>query len=179
MRNNRVDQGVLMGNSLGGHIAVLLAVKKPEKAIGLVLTGSSGLFEREIGRFQGARPTDEWIYEKCCEVFFDSRHVTTEIVEMVTDIIFDRSKLRKLIQLAKSAKRDNIAETLEQITCPTLLIWGKQDELTPPEVALEFLDRIPNSELVWLNNCGHAPMMEHPEEFGLAVSRWWENQGFA
>jgi len=168
---------VLMGNSLGGHIAALLAVQIPARVKGLVLTASSGLFERDVGRIQGARPTQAWIYEKCCEVFYDRSHVTREIVDNVTDIIFDRRKLHKLIQLAKSAKRDNIALTLERIPCPTLLIWGKQDELTPPHVAREFHDRIPNSELVWLNECGHAPMMEQPEKFGCAVSRWWDDQG--
>jgi 2-hydroxy-6-oxonona-2,4-dienedioate hydrolase len=171
-------RAVLMGNSLGGHIAALLAFKNPKYVRGLVLTASSGLFERGIGRIQGARPKQEWIYDKCCEVFYDNRHVTPKIIGSVTDIIFNRQKLRKLIQIAKSAKRSNIAKTLEQITCPTLLIWGKQDQLTPPDVAREFHARIPRSELVWLDECGHAPMMEHPETFGRAVTRWWEINNF-
>jgi pimeloyl-ACP methyl ester carboxylesterase len=76
-----------------------------------------------------------------------------------------QTKELRLIQLAKSAKRDIIALLLEQISCPALRIWGKEDKRTPLEVAKEFHERIPNSELVWLDKCGHAPMMECPEEF--------------
>ena len=171
------DQFVLLGNSLGGHIACLLAVKLPKRAVGLVLTGSSGLLERGFSRIPGVHPKREWIAEKCREVFYDDCHATEEIVQSVWDIINDRHKVRILVQHARSAKRDNIARTLEQIACPTLLIWGKQDQITPPEVAREFQDKIPNSELFWLDKCGHAPMIEHPEEFGRTVSRWWKNQG--
>jgi 2-hydroxy-6-oxonona-2,4-dienedioate hydrolase len=169
------DHVLLMGNSLGGHIAALLAVNITEKVRGLILTGSSGLFERGFTKIPGTRPHREWIYEKCCEVFFDSCHVTDTLIQDVQEVIYNRRKARILIQLAKSAKRDNIAEKLTQITCPTLLIWGKQDQITHREVALEFQRSISNSALVFLDNCGHVPMMEHPAEFGHEVARWWAN----
>jgi len=173
------DHVVLMGNSLGGHIAALLAFKNPRNVQGLILTGSSGLFERGFSRIPGVHPRKEWIAEKCREVFYDDCHATEEVVEGVWNIINERSKLRILIQLAKSAKRDNIADILQYITCPTLLIWGKQDQITPPEVARQFQRLIPKSELVWLDKCAHAPMMECPEEFGRVLSRWWKNLGLS
>ena len=175
---NYVDQMgfhrmVLMGNSLGGHIAVLLALRIPKRVCGLVLTGSSGLFERSFSRIPGTQPSREWVYAKCCEVFYSRNHVSDMLVDSVMDVILSRHKLRILIQLAKSAKRDNIRERLKQITCPTLLIWGRQDRVTEREVAEEFHRNIVDSVLVWLDKCGHAPMIEHAAEFGHNVKRWW------
>ena len=166
---------VLMGNSLGGHIAALLALRIPRRVCGLVLTGSSGLFEKGFSRIPGARPPREWVYAKCCEVFFSPHHVTDMLVDSVMGVILSRYKLRILIQLAKSAKRDNIRERLKQIRCPTLLIWGRQDQVTQREVAEEFHRNIAESVLVWLDKCGHTPMMEHAAEFGHNVGRWWRN----
>jgi 2-hydroxy-6-oxonona-2,4-dienedioate hydrolase len=169
------DHVLLMGNSLGGHIAALLAVNITKQVRGLILTGSSGLFERGFTKIPGTRPHREWIYDKCCEVFFDSCHVTDALIQSVIEVIYNRRKARILIQLAKSAKRDNITEKLRQIICPTLLIWGKQDQITHREVASEFHRSISNSALVFLDNCGHVPMMEHPAKFGHEVARWWAN----
>jgi len=169
------DHVLLMGNSLGGHIAALLAVNITKQVRGLILTGSSGLFERGFTKIPGTRPNRDWIYDKCCEVFFDSCHVTDALIQSVQEVIYNRRKARILIQLAKSAKRDNIAEKLTQIICPTLLIWGKQDQITHREVALEFHRSISNSALIFLDNCGHVPMMEHPAKFGSEVAQWWAN----
>jgi len=52
------------------------------------------------------------------------------------------------------------------------LIWGAQDTITPPHVAEEFHTLIPQSELFWIDNCGHAAMMEHPDTFNGIVDRW-------
>ena len=49
--------------------------------------------------------------------------------------------------------------------CPTLLVWGKQDSITPPFVAEKFDELIPNTTLRFIDRCGHAPMMELPEKF--------------
>jgi pimeloyl-ACP methyl ester carboxylesterase len=54
---------------------------------------------------------------------------------------------------------------LNQIKIPTLLIWGKNDTVTPPFVAEEFHKLIPHSQLKFIDKCGHAPMMEVPGEF--------------
>jgi pimeloyl-ACP methyl ester carboxylesterase len=166
------EKFVLCGNSLGGHVALDLAVEMPERTAGLVLTGSSGLFERTFGAVV-TRPPREWVYEKICEIFYSETHVTEEMVDSVIDVISNRRNVRKLIQIAKSAKRDNVAERLKSIACPALLIWGKQDQITPPHVAEEFHRYLANSELVWLDECGHAPMMECPHDFAVSLGRWW------
>ena len=55
---------------------------------------------------------------------------------------------------------------------PTCLIWGRNDTITPPEVAEDFNKLIENSELFWIDKCGHAPMMEHPQEFNRILKEW-------
>lgn len=171
------ERVVLGGNSLGGHVSLHLAMEMPERVKGLVLAGSSGLFEREMGRPQGANPSREWLYEKMCDIFHDPVMVTDELVDRVREIVSGRQYKRVLVSIAKSAKRDNLADRLSEVRCPVLLVWGKQDEITPPEVADEFRALLPNCELAWLNKCGHAPMLEHPKGFAKAVSKWWRRIG--
>ncbi|MFW6133193.1 MAG: alpha/beta fold hydrolase [Planctomycetota bacterium] len=163
------------GNSLGGHVAIDLAIRMPDRVCGLVLSGSSGLFERTFGTVV-TRPPRSWVRGKICEIFHDDEHVTEEMVDRVIGVITNRRNVRTLIQIAKSAKRDNVAERLKSIHCPSLLIWGRQDEITPPSVAEQFHRNLPNSELHWLDRCGHAPMLEHPEQFAEALAGWWRRQ---
>ena len=61
---------------------------------------------------------------------------------------------------------------LPKITCPVLLIWGKEDKITPPFVGEEFHKLIKSSELVWMEDCGHAPMMEQPKEFNILLANF-------
>jgi 2-hydroxy-6-oxonona-2,4-dienedioate hydrolase len=168
-----MERVVLVGNSLGGHVALRLAMEMPRCIAGLVLTGSSGLFEREFGSQQGANPPREWYYNKMCEVFYDDLWVTDELVDMVCGILSSRPCRRVLVSIAKSAKRDNLAARLGEVVCPVLLIWGRQDEITPPEVAEEFRSLLPRGALAWLDRCGHAAMMERPKPFAEALGAWW------
>jgi len=163
---------VVCGNSLGGHVALDLALRMPDRVRGLVLSGSSGLFERTFGTVV-TRPPRTWLRSKICEIFHDERHVTEEVVDRVIEVISNRRNVRRLVQIAKSAKRDNVAERLRNVACPSLLIWGRQDQITPPSVAEEFQEKLPDSRLVWLESCGHAAMIEHPREFGETLAEWW------
>ena len=67
--------------------------------------------------------------------------------------------------LAKSAIRHNMAKELPNMKTPTAIIWGAEDSVTPPNVAEEFNQLLPDSNLYWIKKCGHAPMMEHPHRF--------------
>jgi pimeloyl-ACP methyl ester carboxylesterase len=107
----------------------------------------------------------EYIKKKTQLTFFDPATATKELVDEVFEITNNRLKVIKIIALAKSAIRNNLGEELNQIKQPTLLIWGNNDTITPPFVAREFNKLIPNSELHFVDKCGHAPMMEVPNEF--------------
>jgi pimeloyl-ACP methyl ester carboxylesterase len=162
----------LMGNSLGGHVAMVHILKHPEKIKSLILTGSSGLFENGMGDSYPKRGDYEYIKRKSELTFYDPQMATKELVDEVYSITNNRIKVIKIIALAKSAIRNNLGEELNQIKQPTLLVWGNNDTITPPFVAREFNRLIPNSELYFIDKCGHAPMMEVPEEFNAILHKF-------
>lgn len=159
----------LLGNSLGGHVALVHVLKHPEKIKTLTLTGSSGLFENGMGDSYPKRGDKEYIRKKTELTFYDPAMATDELVDEVFEITNSRVKVIKIIALAKSAIRNNLGEELNQIKQPTCLIWGNNDTITPPFVGKEFNKLIPNSELHFIDKCGHAPMMEVPDEFNVIL----------
>lgn len=162
----------LLGNSLGGHVALVHVLKQPERIKSLVLTGSSGLFENGMGDTYPKRGDYEYIKKKTELTFFDPKTASKELVDEVYEIVNVRLKAIKIIALAKSAIRNNLGEELNQIKQPTLLIWGNNDTITPPFVGREFHRLIPNSELHFIDKCGHAPMMEVPDEFNRILHKF-------
>lgn len=166
------DKVILLGNSLGGHIALYHTKMYPEKMAGLVITGSSGLYESAMGDSYPKRGDYEYIKKKAEDVFYDPTVATKEIIDDVYNTVNDRIKLIKTLTIAKSAIRHNMAQDLPKMTTPTCIIWGKNDKVTPPEVAIEFDKLLPNSELFWIDKCGHAAMMEHPEAFNEILWSW-------
>jgi 2-hydroxy-6-oxonona-2,4-dienedioate hydrolase len=166
-------QGVhLLGNSLGGHVALVHVLKHPERIKSLILTGSSGLFESGMGDSYPKRGDYEYIKKKTELTFYDPKTATKELVDEVYEIVNSRIKAIKIIALAKSAIRNNLGEELNQIKQPTLLVWGNNDTITPPFVGREFHRLIPNSELHFIDKCGHAPMMEVPDEFNQVLHKF-------
>jgi len=166
---------ILLGNSMGGHIGLLFAKNYPELLNGLILTGSSGLYENNMGDKYPNRENYDWIKSKTEDVFFDSKIATKELVDEVFDTVNDRNKLIRTLALAKSAIRHNMANDLPKMKIPTAIIWGNQDTVTPPDVAKEFHKLLPNSNLYWIDKCGHVPMMEHPQEFNKIMHKWLTN----
>ncbi|MCO5287099.1 MAG: alpha/beta fold hydrolase [Chitinophagaceae bacterium] len=160
----------LLGNSLGGHVALVYLLKNPGRIQSLTLTGSSGLFESGMGDSYPKRGDKEYIRKKTELTFYDPKMATEELVNECFEITNNRLKVIKIIALAKSAIRNNLGEELNQIKQPTCLIWGNNDIITPPFVAKEFNKLIPNSELHFIDKCGHAPMMEVPVEFNKILS---------
>jgi 2-hydroxy-6-oxonona-2,4-dienedioate hydrolase len=162
----------LLGNSLGGHVALVHVLKHPERIKSLILTGSSGLFENGMGDTYPRRGDYEYIKKKTEVTFYDPKTATKELVDEVFEITRNRLKVIKIIALAKSAIRHNLGEELNNVKQPSLLIWGNNDTITPPFVAREFHRLIPNSELHFIDKCGHAPMMEQPEEFNVILDKF-------
>ena len=155
----------LLGNSLGGHVGLMHVLRHPERIKSLTLTGSSGLFENGMGDTYPKRGDYEYIRKKTELTFFDPNMATKELVDELYETVNIRIKAVKIIALAKNAIRNNLGEEVSQIKQPTLLIWGKNDAITPPFVGEEFHKLISNSELHFIDKCGHAPMMEVPAEF--------------
>ncbi|AKP71317.1 alpha/beta fold family hydrolase [Riemerella anatipestifer] len=162
----------IVGNSMGGHIGLILTLSKPELVKNLVLTGSSGLYEKSFGDSFPRKGDKEYIRKKTQEVFYDPAVATDQLVDEVFSVVNDRMKGIKTVMLARSAIKHNMIKDLPKITCPTCIIWGKQDNVTPPEVAVDMHKYIPNSDLYWIDKCGHAAMMEKPQEFNEILLSW-------
>ncbi len=163
----------LLGNSLGGHVGLVYLLKNETGRVKtVILTGSSGLFESAMGDSYPKRGDREYIRKKTEYTFYDPAMASDELVEEVFSITNNRLKVIKIIALAKSAIRNNLEKELANIKLPTLLIWGKNDNVTPPFVAEEFHKLLPDSELHYIDKCGHAPMMEVPDEFNKILHRF-------
>jgi len=172
------DEVILLGNSLGGHVGLLCTKYFPEKVKALVITGSSGLYESAMGETYPKRGDYEYIKKKAENVFYDPAVATKEIVDEVYESVNDRNKLIRTLSIAKSAIRHNMAKDLPNMPNPTCIIWGKNDNVTPPEVAEEFHELLPDSDLFWIDKCGHAAMMEHPDTFNQIFYTWLSDRGF-
>ncbi len=172
MEHKKVNSAILLGNSLGGHIALYFTKHNQEQVKALVLTGSSGLYEKAMGDSFPKRGNYEYIKEKTQGVFYDPAIGTKEMVDDVFKIVNDRSSVIRTLAIAKSAIRHNMSADLPAMKQPTCLIWGKQDVVTPPEVAVDFNKILPDSDLFWIDKCGHAAMMERPLEFNTILHKW-------
>lgn len=174
----KLENVILLGNSLGGHIGLLHTKMYPEMVKALVITGSSGLYESAMGDGYPRRGDYEFIKEKAENVFYDPAVATKEIVDEVFATVNDRSKIVKTLAIAKSAIRHNMAKDLPKMETPTCIIWGENDNVTPPDVADLFHELLPDSDLFWIKKCGHAPMMEHPIEFNKVLDQWLTKREF-
>ncbi|MHA8107841.1 alpha/beta fold hydrolase [Aquirufa sp. A-Brett2-W8] len=167
-----LDKFTVIGNSLGGHVALIYTLRHPEKIQRLILTGSSGLFENSMGGSYPKRGNYEYIKERVEYTFYDPKTASKELVDEVFEITNSIPKVMRIIAIAKSAQRNNMAKEIVHIKAPTLLIWGLNDTITPPEVGHEFNQLIPGSTLRFIDKCCHAPMMERPVEFNEIVTEW-------
>jgi pimeloyl-ACP methyl ester carboxylesterase len=161
---------ILVGNSFGGQVALRIALNRPDLAGGLVLTGASGMIEKSMVSDIQTRPSREWLTRKIGELFYDpARHLRDADIDRAHQELSKRSGARAMVRLSRSARRDGIEARVSQIAAPTLLIWGRNDVVTPPEAAEQFMSRLQDSRIIWFDECGHTPMIEKPEEFARAL----------
>ncbi|MBW7936845.1 MAG: alpha/beta hydrolase [Flavobacteriales bacterium] len=172
------DKVLMLGNSLGGHVGLIYSTMRQEKLKALILTGSSGLYENAFGSSYPRKNDYDYIRNRVAFTFYDPKTATKELVDEVFGLLSDKSKLIRSIAIAKSAIRHNMAQELPNIKIPVCLIWGRNDNITPPEVAEEFHEKLPDSDLYWIDLCGHAPMMERPEEFNRILAHWLAKRHF-
>ena len=176
MNHLGLSSTIIIGNSMGGHIALIFAKEYPEMVDRIILTGSSGLFENAMGDSFPRRGDKDYIRKKTEEVFYNPEVATDELVDRVFEIANNRVSILRLLGYAKSAIRHNMANDIPNFTMPVCLIWGEHDKVTPPNVAEEFHKLLHNSELNWIPLCGHAAMWEHPKEFSNIVLKFLDDK---
>lgn len=167
-----IESAILLGNSLGGHVALYFSKMNLKNVDALVLAGSSGLYEKSMGDSYPKRGNYDYIKSKTEAVFYRPEVASKEMIDDVYASVNDRSKVLKTLTIAKSAIRHNMAKDLPEMKVPACVIWGKNDTVTPPEVAVDFQKLLPDADLFWVDKCGHVPMMEHPEEFNDILEKW-------
>ncbi len=155
----------LAGNSLGGQLASLYILTHPRHACALILTGSSGLYEVEMGTGSPRRHDPDFIRDRAAITFYEKKHVTEDLVNEMLEVVADRACVSRLIKMARASKNETVRTRLHEVQVPTLLVWGENDAITPPDVARQFEELIQDAELHFIEKCGHAPMLEHPETF--------------
>ncbi len=168
----------LLGNSLGGHVALVYTSQHQDQVAGIVLTGSSGLFENSMGGSFPKRGSYTYIDERVRYTFYDPRTASKALVDEVFEITNSIPKCLRIVSIAKSAQRHNMAYEIVRIKKPTLLVWGLNDTITPVQVAYEFNRLMENSELYFIDHCGHAPMMEKPERFNILLEQFLSKKIF-
>jgi len=176
MAFKKINKAILIGNSLGGHIGLYFTKFNSKNVAGLVLAGSSGLYEKSLGDTYPKRGDYEYIKKKAEEVFYDPKVASKEMIDEVYASVNDRHKVIRTLAIAKSAIRHNMAKDLPDMNVPACIIWGKNDPVTPPEVAVDFQRLLPDADLFWVEKCGHVPMMEHPDEFNEILENWLKDR---
>lgn len=166
----------LVGNSLGGHIAICYTYYYSEKVRSLVLAGSSGIYEKNFSFFYPKLYDRNFIKEKIGDIFYNKKKVTPQMVQKYYLLLNDKSIRKKLLLISRSAMKESVINLLPKIQVPCCLIWGKEDKVTPPDVALQFHNLLPKSRLIWFSKCGHVPMMEKPKLFYQTLKKWIVNE---
>ena len=169
----KYDKVNILGNSLGGHVGLVYIKNHPEKVNSLVLTGSSGLYENAFGESYPRKGDKDYLRERISLTFYDPKATTDDLVDEIYETLRDKMKVLSILKIAKSAIRHNMRKDIPLMTLPVCLIWGKNDNVTPVEVGEEFHALLPNSELHFLDQCGHAPMMERPTEFNNLAEQFY------
>jgi 2-hydroxy-6-oxonona-2,4-dienedioate hydrolase len=166
LRDRVGEPAVLVGNSFGGHVALRVAIEAPELVGGLVLAGSSGLQEKSMVSDVQMRPSRAWLARKIAELFHNpEQNMRDADVDRAHRELSERGGARAMVRLSRSARKNHLGDRIARIKAPTLLIWGRYDIVTPPAAARQFRAGIRDSRLAWLEECGHAPMIEKPAEF--------------
>lgn len=175
MDSKNIESAALCGNSLGGQIALDFCLRYPVRTERLVLTGSAGLYERSLTSGSLPKVCKEFIRDQGKKIFYNhERFMTDAMVEEIFQSLGDRKYVRFLLRIAKSTRDYYMKEALGHVRVPTLLVWGAQDEVTPPHVAHEFESLIEDSKLVFFEQCGHAPPIEQPERFAQTLREFMD-----
>lgn len=177
-----VQQYIIAGNSLGGSIAWNQALSYPQKVKQLILINSGGYPKKNekgnIGFKLASMPvigdvlvkfTPRSLIRKSVEdVYTDKSKVNDRLVQRYYDLLLREGNRQATLDIFKQRKYAN-AEKIKSISTPTLIIWGKEDQLIDVSNAYLFKKDIQGSELVIIPKTGHVPMEEAPKEVNLAI----------
>jgi triacylglycerol lipase len=163
------DKVALVGNSMGGWISAITALNHPEKVSHLILVDSAGLRSDKFPSINLNPATKEDERTLLLALFVNKSFVTEKMVNDQWEYRKDmRPTVRATLESLKT-KLPFLDDRLKNIKVPTLIIWGRDDTLTPFDYAERLAKGIPGSKLVVIDNTGHIPQVEKPATFYRAV----------
>jgi 2-hydroxy-6-oxonona-2,4-dienedioate hydrolase len=162
IEHHQLENVTLVGHAVGGQLALMYTHLYPANVRKLVLVSSAGLMERSP-LLKPDVPIDfQSLQEEIEEAFYLKEYVDEKLVEEIYEVTQDESRKAAIGEIARSSKRFRVSTILGKIDHPVLLIWGLNDPISPPESALHFNDLLFNSEVKFIEACGHVPMLEKP-----------------
>jgi len=171
----QLNDVVIIGSSMGGGISLIHTFWNPSKVKALILCGSSGISNIPLSTVFFKRKNFENIKIQTQNIFFNKKIPPDEMIEEVYNLILSYENVIRAIRLTKSVKKYKMNEDLKQIKTPILLIWGGNDPITPPVIGAEFHQLLSNSELHYIDNCGHVPTQEKPTEVIELINKFFRN----
>ena len=176
----KIERATLVGNSMGGWVAALYALQKPARVERLVLVDAAGFRppkEFDLAALSGLNPSTRDAMRQLASMVFANKQLFT------TDAAIDAMLAQRIsagdgytIQsLVESIHRgeDMLDGRLGQIKQPTLIVWGREDGLTPlAREGERFKREIAGSQLVVFDNTGHVPQVERAADFNAAVLKF-------
>ncbi len=183
-----IDSCYVLGNSLGGLMSVNLTLQHPDLVKKLILFNSAGYDMAEVMKtanasfFQGKlvqlmleKGIPKYMTAKGIgRVFYKAPLLTEEKIQRVNDFWNREGNLHHIMAMA-STKEQFDESLIKKISCPTLIVWGKEDKIVNPKYAERFHHDIKGSQVIIYDSCGHVPMMERPLDVQREVLRFLSN----
>lgn len=180
-----VTKCIVAGNSLGGSIAWNYAIASPDKVKQLILLDASGYPKKDekgsLGFKLAAIPVlnqalkhispISLIRKSLEDAFYDKSLVTEKMVEQYHDILLREGNRAAVLELFQHPMKPD-ATKIKMIIQPTLIIWGKEDQLISYKNAALFKQDIQNSQVLVLDKVGHIPMEEAPNQVAAAILKF-------
>ena len=167
-----IEKSHIVGHSMGGWLASLLAYESPNRVDKLVLVASGGTATRPLATMVHFKPPSREEIRTQFEGRYkghpvDIDRLVEQNVRLTENAEFVEAfgKIMAHMTNPLTRTRYNTLRRLPHITAPTLIIWGRDDQVNALEMGEETHRLIPNSRLVVLDNCGHGVPTERPDEF--------------
>ncbi len=172
LRALKIERAVVLGESLGGWIASAFALKFPERVEKLILVDAAGVWGDIAGLPIDVRvSTRAHLREVFHLLFYDKRLATDLLIDLAYQLHLERGDGHTIDSVLRNQQggRERLDDAIGQLSVPTLIVWGEQDEMMPLSVGRNLHRLIPGSKLEVIPQCGHLPALEKPGEFAGRV----------
>lgn len=165
-----IEEVLVCGNSLGALLALDFASKHPDRTAGMVLSGCPGLEENmlDVG-YVLSHSQAEVVEEYRSRMFYNEPESLAEFINDGIEMVLDRPTAIKTLEAFRAARLHDTVASLSNVDCPTCLIWGEHDLITPLENWRPHISKLSEAELHVVHECGHSPMIEKTDEWLVLV----------